>query len=257
MTRGNHSNDTAPLMRIAPGEIHVWRARVSDFAPHARALESLLSQEEHTRANRYSTSQGCNAFIIRRSLRRLLLSSYLGVAPDALVFKDGPHGKPMLEARLNRKARLRFSTSSSGDQILMAFANDREVGVDIEVLRPVTWEQLAPWFLPEWMVTTLTKMNAQDRQNRFFRLWSRMEACVKTSGNGITAKLGTDQAIPPWCAPSAPHEWGMEVRDLHVSPECRAAIAASGSDWHIRMFRIPRTIAYPPERPTRVIAAHN
>jgi 4'-phosphopantetheinyl transferase len=62
-----------------------------------------------------------------------LLGHYLGEPPDALGFGYRDKGKPYLATPPG--APLRFDVSHSGDLALLAFARDRELGVELEQRR--------------------------------------------------------------------------------------------------------------------------
>lgn len=224
---------------LEPQMVHVWRARIADFSDLARQLIHLLSESELQRSRRYESSIARTAFIVRRSLLRLLLSAYTNVRPSSLLLRTDPAGKPRLEGP-NLGRPIRFSVSSSGDLVLMAFSADREVGVDVETVRPTDWAGLARWFLPDEEIARLEAMAPAERQERFFRLWSRMEACVKATGSGISGELKKNRMVhAPWCASDGAPVGGLAVRDIRPAPEYRGAVAAPGADWQVRVFRLP------------------
>jgi 4'-phosphopantetheinyl transferase len=139
-----------------------------------------------------------------------VLAGYAGTAPAALAFTLGPHGKPALAGGP------RFSFSHSGERALCAVGGDREVGVDLEVLREVSDAE---------GIVRGTFTAAEEAAWRaagggggaaFLRLWTRKEAALKALGVGLG---GLD-------APTLPAPW-PEVHDLAVDAEHVAALAVA------------------------------
>ena len=71
-------------------------------------------------------------YLIGRGLLRLLLGRYLDVAPQDLRFETMAAGKPHLAAG---QGRLQFNLAHSGEYVLIAIADGRTVGIDVEEVR--------------------------------------------------------------------------------------------------------------------------
>jgi 4'-phosphopantetheinyl transferase len=101
---------------------------------------------------------------------------------------------------------LQFNVSHSGKLVLLAFHSSREVGVDVEAVRPdQDWEAVALRMLPAGEYRRLASLNPKDRLTAFFQAWTRREAAVKAAGRGfvdesnvvVDAQLETfDLAMP-------------------------------------------------------------
>src|SRR5438094_471400 len=63
-------------------------------------------------------------------------SSEVGIAPEKLAFVYGDHGKPAL-VEVPRPTDVQFNLAHSGDLAILAIARDRDLGADVERLRPV------------------------------------------------------------------------------------------------------------------------
>ena len=78
-----------------------------------------------------------------------LLAAYIGTRPEAIRFRYGPRGKPFLEPPLNAGG-LQFNLSNSDEMALVGFVLGREIGVDIEYLRPMPdCEEISERFFSE------------------------------------------------------------------------------------------------------------
>jgi len=166
-------------------EIHVWCASLDQPPANVAALEQTLSLDERSRARRYRFAHDKQYFIIRRGLLRQMLGDYLDIEPGSLCFRSGPYGKLAL-AEMPGAYMFHFNVSRSRDLALFAFARDREVGVDIEYVRPVAEaEQLAGRYFSVQARDTLHGLPPDRMYEQFFVYWTRLEAFLKASGMGL------------------------------------------------------------------------
>ena len=170
------------------GVIHVWRA----FLPQTRRRDGLLEilgPEERERAKRFRLDEAREAYIVRRGLLRVILAGYLGIKPGGLRYSQNAFGKPALRDRLGGD-RLCFNVSRSGRVVLCAFARDCEVGVDVEEVRhDIDHEEIAARFFAPEEVAALQACAASERREAFFKCWTRKEAYVKATGEGLSLPL--------------------------------------------------------------------
>lgn len=95
----------------------------------------------------------------------------------ALGFRE--HGKPFLRDR----PELFFNLSHSGGYALCALS-DREVGADVERIRPVRDSLIRRVCTdPE---LALLPQDPEARRSRFFQLWTAKESFLKLSGDGLS-----------------------------------------------------------------------
>src|SRR5690349_1453570 len=120
-------------LSLARDEVHVWRARL-DQSQRLADFSATLAADEKARASRYRFQIDREHFIAARGLLRLLLSRYLCVSPADLSFRLNAYGKPSLAQAYD--TGLCFNISHSHGLALLAFAQDRELGVDLEAVRP-------------------------------------------------------------------------------------------------------------------------
>ncbi len=160
-----------------------------------------------------------------RHASRGLLAESLGRAPEQLVVEIGAAGKPHLS-----DGAIRFNVSHSGRFGLVGICREREVGVDIEVVRPVPElealvdAQFTNTERAEWL-----RAAPAHRDRRFLATWTRKEACAKALGTGfLIAPLvfavgtGPEQVIVRIDPPGGP---AREVTVCSVQP-CAEAVAA-------------------------------
>ncbi|MEO8353677.1 MAG: 4'-phosphopantetheinyl transferase superfamily protein [Chthoniobacteraceae bacterium] len=164
---------------LSAGEVHLWRTTLGSPRTSDR---DLLSPDEWIRAERFHFTRDCDRFVAARVFLRRILSRYLGCGPGEIRFRRGPNGKPEIDGAATL---LRFNLSHSEDLMLLAVTQVREVGVDLEALRPnAPYEISDRYFAPEdaWLIRTLP---APAKHQRFYELWTRTEALLKASGAGF------------------------------------------------------------------------
>ena len=178
-----------PFPRLEPGEVHVWRASLRPSSRILAGLEATLSADETTRAARFHFRDHRALFVAARGIQRDILSRYLGNAAEAIRFQYSAYGKPQWGAPALCSG-IHFNTSNSGLLALYALTVGRDVGVDLEELRPVpNLEALVEHCFSALEKETFRALPAAGRQIAFFRCWTRKEAYIKAVGEGFSIPL--------------------------------------------------------------------
>jgi 4'-phosphopantetheinyl transferase len=205
-------------MRVPGGhEVHVWYA-VLDGPAETRDATSLLSDDERERAARFHFERDRRRFVAGRTTLRRLLAAYTGTAAADLVFRASEGGKPELACH----PTLQFNVSHSHELLACAVSAFR-VGIDVEHLRPLPNAlDLASRFFSMAEVEALRREDGRTLERRFFTCWTRKEAYVKATGQGLAAPLdrftvSLDPARPALLHadgdPAAPHRWTLADLD--------------------------------------------
>lgn len=204
-------------MMMAPGEVHLWRGEL-DRVPEREheILRNLLDAGERERAGRFYFERDRRRFTIARGLLRVLLGRYLRLEPAGLVFGHTGRGKPFLTVP---DTTLRFNISHSDGHALFAFADGREVGVDIEAGTRLgdDWPMIARRYFSEREQAELASLPPAVRRNAFLHGWARKEAYLKATGLGIADGL---QNIEVSMAPDRP--------PIFLSEDCASGWAFVG-----------------------------
>jgi len=198
--RGAPRRWEAPLEPSTPGEgeVHVWRLRMSTDPLHAVRLASLLDARERERAGRFHFPAGRERFVASHGVLRILLSLYTGVPPEELTIDRAPGGKPSL-ASARTSEPLSFNMSHALDGALFAFCpGEGELGVDVEhVSADAPIDEMSRASLSERERIALEALPRAQRRETFFRWWTRKEAVLKATGQGLAAPLESLSVIPP------------------------------------------------------------
>jgi 4'-phosphopantetheinyl transferase len=167
--------------------IDLWTLHL-DVPLHTReTLFAELSDTERARAKRFVFERDRTRFIAGRGYLRRILSDYLGVAAVDVRIEESSRGKPGVA---DAGAPLHFNLSHSGAVAALGVSRTHDIGVDIELVRPIT-EGLAERFFSGAENTALAALPEHERLAGFFRCWTRKEAFVKASGEGIQRGLDT------------------------------------------------------------------
>jgi 4'-phosphopantetheinyl transferase len=187
VTSGWALSPTAPTLGDA--EIHVWRATLDVESHQSRALEATLSPEERARASRFIFPRDRDRFIVARGMLRAILARYAGIEPARLQFRYSARGKPSLVPGVG-DPDLRFNLSHSQGLALYALARGRELGIDLEWIRPgVADELIAERFFAPREAASLRSLPPSQQAEAFFACWTRKEAYIKAKGEGLYLAL--------------------------------------------------------------------
>jgi len=174
---------------LADDEIHVWRAALDEAGCDLPSLSETLSAGERDRAERFQFDRDRNRFIARRGLLRMILGRYLSIEPAQCSFTCESRGKPVL-AETAAGQSLHFNVSHSDGLALFAVARLSAIGVDVEHVRPIPEiDGIAAKFFSEREKAMLNALPAEQRREAFFNCWTRKEAYLKATGEGIADAL--------------------------------------------------------------------
>jgi 4'-phosphopantetheinyl transferase len=189
--------------RICGADVHVWVVDLEASPPSVRELASTLSSDEKDRATSFKFEHLATRFRVCRGLLRTFLAAYLRTAPNDIEFLYGKCGKPFVAGVEN----FHFNLAHSEEMAVYAFAWGCDLGVDIERIRDIRdiGAIARHFFCPE-EVADLSSVNAGERLEAFFACWTRKEAYIKATGEGLSASLDSFRvALQPREPPSFVH----------------------------------------------------
>lgn len=111
------------------------------------------------------------------------------------------------------ESTLRFNVAHSGELALYAITQGKEIGVDLEQMRPVpNFQHLVEQYFSPLEKAELETLPAEKKLEAFFCGWTRKEAYLKARGEGLTFPL--DQ-FSVWMSPEKPGR----LREVHGAPD--------------------------------------
>jgi len=217
-------------LELPPGEIHLWAVRLDPAEAVVERLGRALAPDEWQRANRFRFDRHRRQYVVGRGALRSLLAAYTGTRPELIPFTYGPRGKPFLGGSaapppaLPGDDDLFFNLSNSDEAALVGFVRGREIGVDIEYMKPMPdCEQISERFFSESERAVLRALPAAVKEEAFFNCWTRKEAYLKAVGEGLAAPLDSfDVTLAP----------GEPPRMLTLEGD-----AARAERWYFEHFR--------------------
>ncbi len=226
-------------LALDPREVHVWRVALVQSSATVAAFASLLSDDERARAARFHFDRDRIAYTIARGALRTLAGRYLGRPPGALGFGYHAKGKPYLLAPDGEW--LRFNVSHSGEVAVIGFAPHGEIGVDVERRRAMSdLASLAHTSFSPDEYARFCALPSHEREAAFFRCWSRKEAFIKLTGEGVSQLADFDVSLEPGeparllrlaGEPQGQPRWSLD--DLPNIPGYAAALAVAGHDLEV------------------------
>jgi len=173
---------------VQAGRVDVWSVRLDEPAKTGSEVV-VLSPDEVVRANRFHFEKDRIHFTQCRSALRSVLAGYLAIPAAEIRFEYLASGKPQLAAEQNPRA-LQFNVSHSANMALIAVGSEHRLGVDIEKIRgDVDTTTLAERFFSVRERAGLQALPDHLRVPGFFACWTRKEAFLKATGEGLSFPL--------------------------------------------------------------------
>lgn len=217
-------------LSISRSEVHIWRSSLDRLPEEVEGLAQTLSADERRRAERFYFEQDSQRFIVARGFLRTILSNYLDIPAACLQFDYGHRGKPAIA-----ETQLRFNLSHSKDLALYAITRDRDLGVDLEFIRPMNEAgQIAKRYFSRRENDIFQALSPSQKPAGFFHHWTRKEAYLKAVGDGLAANnddfdatVATEELIESDRA----IRWFL--RSFAPAPNYLATVAVEGNGWDI------------------------
>lgn len=240
--------DSPPRERkLGARDVHVWAAGLDQSPGRLSSLKQTLSPDEQCRAGRFHFERDRHRFIAGRGILREILGSYTDIHPAQLRFDYCPRGKPIL-ADSSELRRLHFNLGHSEDLMVLAVTRACIVGVDIERIREIPeMERIVVQYFSAGEAAQFMASPKDRKLRAFYRLWTRKEAILKASDEGISG-LAKDldfpfpppqsaqvRAMPENSAINANWTWV----ELTAAPGYVAALAAPVADVTCSCWRWP------------------
>jgi len=169
--------------RDNPPSIIIYSVNISLNASLLPYANTVLSVDEQRRVDSYHHEHDRSRFIISRIALRMLLAKQIGIKAADITFDEGESKKPYVSNAISTPVC--YNVSHSGDLIVIAIAST-PVGIDIEHIKQ--------GFDIAGIVTSCfsvveQKYVAQSGILSFYTLWTRKEALLKATGNGIDDEM--------------------------------------------------------------------
>jgi 4'-phosphopantetheinyl transferase len=228
-------------LALPEDEVQLWRVDLEAIRANESRWQEVLCSDELTRASRFHFPRDRQRFVAARALLRIILSAYLATDPNQLRFSYSNKEKPSL-GPAHAESGVKFNVSHSGGIALLAFTRRRDIGVDVEqVRRDFDLEAIARRFFSADEQKQLAAAPAEEKPEAFFRCWTRKEAYIKATGEGLSLPLsqfdvslevGEKNALLV-TRPDGSEAGRWLLQEVPGGPGHVAALCVRGQDWKL------------------------
>ncbi len=110
----------------------------------------------------------------------LILKEDFGICEKDCTYGENDHGKPYIVGRDD----ISFNISHSGNIVALAVLKKCNLGIDVQELKPYN-ARVAKRLYSEEDMARLEKLEGEDRDIYFTKVWAHREAFAKMTGKGL------------------------------------------------------------------------
>ena len=216
----------------------VFRTPFPSALTKARPLRRWLQPEELERLERFKVESAALHYLQTRALLRIVLTHTLGCSNSELRLHYSHSKKPILAPEM--QSSLQFNATHTAGWGGVALVPQTALGLDFEAHAPTRdLPAIARRHFSPVEQAAIEALPPGERVGAFFDTWTAKEACVKASGDGITADL---QAFTTRLGPAPtvdlPGTWTLFR--LPMPPGLSAALAIRGEAPSPQLYEIHR-----------------
>jgi 4'-phosphopantetheinyl transferase len=174
---------------ISPAPYHVdVLAFTLDAAPVAVATaDAVVDPDERRRAARFRFLRDRDRYVVGRATLRRVLAGCTGEDPARLRFTYNERGKPYLAEPYSR---IHFNLAHTQGLAVLAVGLIPDVGVDVEATASMTdLDDLAERCFSPAELRMYHILPPPARTKAFYLAWTRKEAFIKATGEGVGRPL--------------------------------------------------------------------
>lgn len=173
-------------------KIFVYIVRFNNYQRNFCEFWDYLSDKEKNQARKYYNIQLSSKYVISHGILRCILSYYTKLSPIDIKFAYNQYGKPFL-----KNCNIKFNMSHSHDIVSYVVALNYKVGIDIELHNDrVEIQELCNMVFTPTENKFFTAINDNNLKLKFFyNLWTKKEALVKASGQGLLYPINTIESL--------------------------------------------------------------
>lgn len=166
-------------IRLQQEEIHIWCIRWGEIIDFLKEKAYIMDCQEKEKAAQYRFYEDRMRYMAGKICTRILLMRYLN--ENSIVFLTHELGKTY-HKKVFGKQSINFNISHSGEIVLLVFAYEMKVGIDVQKINEyLEYKEMANNFF--------SPVEAQDVNcgniKLFFQYWSAKEAYLKALGIGL------------------------------------------------------------------------
>lgn len=145
-------------------------------------LCSLIDLDKKCKIEKMINEKDVIRTLIGEILIRTIIAEELGI--KNIKFHKNQYGKPYLIDH----PKFNFNISHSGN-FVTCVVDDKPIGIDIEELRYIEYEDIAEGFFTISEFCYIIKQNLNSQLSKFYELWTLKESYIKCCGQGLSIPL--------------------------------------------------------------------
>lgn len=215
-------------------DVHVWNIKVPDhFSDLFKGYRSILDREEFNKAKAFHWEEDFKSYLTGRIVLRILFSKYLA-KPLCDIRFNLENGKPSIFS----KTQLKYNLSYASKYILISISLC-ETGIDIENIKQnFDFKDILSACFSKEEIDFINNDQKISRQN-FFLHWTRKEALLKYTGQGIIDDLTvipTLNGIHNICSEKLSVNTNTNLLSFNLNCNCVGSLAYPDSISSIKYF---------------------
>lgn len=192
-------------------KIDVFFAEITTVISAYSRLMYFIDYQEKERAKRFRIQEDRDTYLLCHALLRLVLSNKLDTDPAEISIVRDKNNKPGL-----KDDPLFFNLSHTREAFAFAISEHCQVGVDLEEVRKINFESIIRKFFSQEEQEFIFESPGESLE-KFFYIWTRKEALLKSAGTGIVANLSCVEVLDQVNTISS--QYLENIPDKEVMPE--------------------------------------
>jgi len=226
-------------LNLQNGRVQLWAVALDDASLDSDRGLTILSSDETARAAKFKFERDRRRYVVAHTALREILARCLETGAADVEFVAGGNGKPSLAGAF-RDSGVHFNLSHSHERALIAVAQSRELGVDIEFVKvDFPFDDVADRFFTAKEVAALRALPVHLQRQAFYKCWTSKEAFLKAKGTGLSGKLDEVEIILEGNGPIRIHaavpDWSLE--ELNPGDGYAGALVSAGKAARIQVYR--------------------
>jgi 4'-phosphopantetheinyl transferase len=171
-------------------EIKLWQGSIAAIEEDYPHYWCILDPSEQHLASTIKNEQFRKRYVEIHARLRIFLGDVVNAVPGQIRIHKTDYGKPYLVDYPD----LAFNLSHTTNKMVVAIADNCDLGVDIEQCKPrANLAGLVDKCFAEVEKSYWQKLSQPHKIKAFYHFWTRKEAFVKATGRGIA--LGLKQCV--------------------------------------------------------------
>jgi len=153
------------------------------------ALIPLISPEKQKRIKQFNFFRDAQNALLGDILARAEICRATALSNKQLVFSTNEYGKPFLA----NIPHINYNISHAGSYVACAIDDNKAVGIDIEIIKPVDIKIAEQFFSAD----EADYIKGNQQMQRFFEIWTKKESRIKWEGKGLSRPLPSFSVFDP------------------------------------------------------------